>query len=150
MNKKLVLTMLGMFSMMAMFAIACSSSDEETAAPAAAPAAAAAPAEAAATAVPGKRGKQGVNQTPPTPKPAAAAPAPAAKEVPEAEKLTLTVGMKSVGVPLFRGQEGAYPRNRTHWTLGVGETLTYWEPGTVVASGVTSQQKTQCTRTMTL
>ncbi|MBM38749.1 MAG: hypothetical protein CL765_00345 [Chloroflexi bacterium] len=138
MNKKLVLTMLGMFSMMAMFAIACSSSDEETAAPAAAPAAAAAPAEAAATAVPGKRGKQGVNQTPPTPKPAAA-PAPAAKEVPEAEKLTLTVGMKSVGVPLFRGQEGAYPRNRTHWTLGVGETLTYWEPGTETVTGMIAE-----------
>ncbi|GEM_PF-525521 len=134
------LWLLGIVCLMALFAVACGADESEPAPAAAAPTArAAAPAAApaaTATPVPGKRGKQGVMQAPPTPK---AVPAPATQAKPTQESLTLTVGMKSVGVPLFRGQEGAYPRNRTHWTLGVGETLTYWEPGTETVTGMIAE-----------
>jgi ABC-type transport system substrate-binding protein len=134
---------IGTFLLMAAFGavLACGSSDEAAApaAPAAAtgstaaPAAPAAPAAAAvaATPVPGKRGKQGIVQE--------AASTAITKSGTTSSGL-LTLGMKSIGVPLFRAQEGAYPRNRTHWTLGIAETITYYEPGTENPTGMLAEK----------
>ena len=119
--------------------MACGGAQEETAEPAApaapAPQTTVPPAPTATPVGGGQAGRISPASLP-------AAPAPTVVSVAETSEGPygeLRVGMKSVGVPLYRNQEGAYPRNRYHYAFASTETLTYWSPGTEDPTGLLAE-----------